>query len=82
MIPGLVQSRAAAGKKVHLVDMYRAVSTADLPDGVHPNAAGYDKMAAAWFAALRSVPGSISFVPPVAGLLIAGEVVRELLGIS
>lgn len=26
----------------------------------------------------RSVPGSISFVPPVAGLLIAGEVVREL----
>ena len=30
----------------------------------------------------RSVPGSISFVPPVAGLLIAGEVVRELLGIS
>lgn len=29
----------------------------------------------------RSVPGSISFVPPVAGLLIAGEVVRDLLGI-
>lgn len=30
----------------------------------------------------RSVPGSISFVPPVAGLLIAGEVVRELLGLE
>ena len=28
----------------------------------------------------RSVPGSISFVPPVAGLLIAGEVVRDLIG--
>ncbi len=27
----------------------------------------------------RSVPGSISFVPPVAGLLIAGEAIRELL---
>ena len=26
----------------------------------------------------RSVPGSIAFVPPAAGLLIAGEVVREL----
>lgn len=26
----------------------------------------------------RSIPGSVSFVPPVAGLLIAGEVVREL----
>ncbi|MDY5845283.1 MAG: tRNA threonylcarbamoyladenosine dehydratase [Bariatricus sp.] len=29
----------------------------------------------------RSIPGSISFVPPVAGLLIAGEVIRELAGI-
>ena len=28
----------------------------------------------------RPVPGSISFVPSVAGLLIAGEVVRDLLG--
>lgn len=26
----------------------------------------------------RSIPGSISFVPPAAGLLIAGEVIREL----
>lgn len=26
----------------------------------------------------RNIPGSISFVPPVAGLLIAGEVVRDL----
>lgn len=30
----------------------------------------------------RSVPGSISFVPPVAGLLIAGEVIRDLLGLA
>lgn len=29
--------------------------------------------------AKRATPGSISFVPPVAGLLIAGEVVRELI---
>lgn len=28
----------------------------------------------------RSVPGSVSFVPPVAGLLIAGEVIREIAG--
>lgn len=28
----------------------------------------------------RSLPGSIAFVPPVAGLLIAGEVIRELSG--
>lgn len=30
--------------------------------------------------ARRAVPGSISFVPPAAGLLIAGEVIRELAG--
>ena len=28
----------------------------------------------------RAVPGSVSFVPPVAGLLIAGEVIREIAG--
>ncbi len=27
----------------------------------------------------RSVPGSVSFVPPVAGLLIAGETIRDLI---
>lgn len=27
----------------------------------------------------RAVPGSISFVPPVAGLLIAGEVIRDMI---
>ena len=58
-IPGIVSSRANAGKRVHLVDMYRALSTGDLSDGVHPNQSGYDKMAAAWYNALLSVPGSI-----------------------
>ena len=29
----------------------------------------------------RSLPGSISFTPPVAGLLIAGEVVRDIAGL-
>lgn len=30
----------------------------------------------------RSLPGSIAFVPPVAGLMIAGQVVREIAGIE
>ena len=30
----------------------------------------------------RSLPGSISFVPPVAGLMIAGEVIREIAGVE
>ncbi|MBB5782696.1 cellulose binding domain-containing protein [Nonomuraea jabiensis] len=62
-IPGIVQSRAAAGKHVHLVDMYSALTTADLADGVHPNAGGYSKMANVWYNALRSVPGSLDGTP-------------------
>ncbi|MFD7660377.1 GDSL-type esterase/lipase family protein [Actinosynnema sp. NPDC059797] len=59
-IPGIVQANANAGRKVHLVDMYRALTTADLADGVHPNAGGYGKMATTWYNALLAVPGSIS----------------------
>ncbi|WP_447009045.1 GDSL-type esterase/lipase family protein [Saccharothrix sp. DSM 118769] len=58
-VPGIVRAKADAGRKVHLVDMYRALTTADLADGVHPNAGGYSKMATAWYDALRSIPGSI-----------------------
>lgn len=32
--------------------------------------------------ARRALPGSISFTPPVAGILIAGEVIRELSGVN
>ncbi len=63
-IPGIVAGR---DRLTHLVDMYSAITTADLADGVHPNATGYDKMAARWFTALQSVPGSLQAVtgPPV-----------------
>ena len=36
-----------------------AAVCADLIDGVHPTANGYDKMAATWYNALRSVGGTI-----------------------
>jgi lysophospholipase L1-like esterase len=58
-IPGIVQSKVNAGRHVHLVDMHSALTAADLIDGIHPTAGGYNKMAAVWFAALLSVPGSI-----------------------
>jgi lysophospholipase L1-like esterase len=64
-IPGIVQSKVSAGKHVHLVDMHSALTTADLVDGVHPTAAGYDKMAAVWYSALRSVSGSMG--TPIGG---------------
>jgi lysophospholipase L1-like esterase len=68
-IPGMVQGKVNAGKRVHFVDMYRALTTADLADGVHPNAGGYSKMAATWYHALLSVPGSIGDpgTPPPTG---------------
>ena len=69
-IPGMVQGKRNAGKRVHLVDMHAALTTADLIDGVHPTATGYDKMAATWYNALRSVPGSIG--DPAAGRQVIG----------
>lgn len=33
-------------------------------------------------AAKRQIPGSISFVPPVAGMIIAGEVIKDIIGIN
>ncbi|RSM64267.1 SGNH hydrolase [Actinoplanes sp. ATCC 53533] len=59
-IPGIVRSKVNAGRRVHLVDMYPALTLADLADGVHPNAGGYSKMATVWYDALRSVPRSIT----------------------
>src|SRR4051812_22806419 len=50
-IPDLVRTRAAAGKHVHLVNMFPALTNSDLADGIHPNAAGYAKMANVWYSA-------------------------------
>jgi lysophospholipase L1-like esterase len=55
-VPGIV---AARGDKVHLVNMYDALTVNDLSDGVHPTRAGYDKMADVWYTALKSVPGAL-----------------------
>lgn len=57
-IPGIVQSKARAGKHVHLVEMYSALTTADLADGVRPDAGGYTKMATVWCNALQAVPAA------------------------
>lgn len=45
----LVTAYQAAGKKVQLADMNTGwITTAELPDGTHPNDGGYKKMAAIW----------------------------------
>ena len=52
-LPAVVAAQQAAGKRITLVDMHAALTPDDLlPDGVHPNRAGMEKIAATWFAAL------------------------------
>ncbi|MBL1111418.1 SGNH hydrolase [Streptomyces sp. 110] len=60
-IPQIVASK---GPHAHLVKIYDAMTTADLADGIHPTRAGYGKMAAVWYEALRAVPGSLVPLPP------------------
>ena len=57
-IPDLVSARVAMGRHLILVDMYEAfVRDADyksslMADGLHPNTAGYARMAETWYAAI------------------------------
>lgn len=44
-----------------------------------PLRAGAQDEAAAWGGTAGRVPGSIAFVPPVAGMIMAGEIVRDLI---
>jgi predicted alpha-1,6-mannanase (GH76 family)/lysophospholipase L1-like esterase len=62
-IPGIVQQKAAAGKRVTFVDMNSALLASDLYDGTHPNPAGYAKMAARWRTALQPY---VQVIDPVA----------------
>jgi|GEM_PF-183530 len=53
-LPAIVTAQKAAGKRITFVDMYAAITTDDLlPDGVHPNKAGMEKMSAKWFETLN-----------------------------
>lgn len=56
-LPAIVAAQKATGKSIDLVDMHAVITTDDLlPDGVHPNRSGMDKMAETWFAALKNLP--------------------------
>jgi lysophospholipase L1-like esterase len=51
-LPAIVQGQSKAGKNVRLVNIANSVSLAEIPDGIHPNASGYSKMAVIWHNAL------------------------------
>ncbi len=55
-IPGVLQTRSAAGKHVLLADMNTGFTVSSMlsMDGVHPNQTGYDSMGDTWYAAISS----------------------------
>lgn len=53
-VPDVVKERTDAGKHVVYVDMFAALTNADLgSDQVHPNEGGYEKMATVWYTAIK-----------------------------
>lgn len=48
----IVQERIDGGARVLLVDQFTGFPDNELDDGVHPNAAGYARMAGVWFEAI------------------------------
>jgi lysophospholipase L1-like esterase len=53
-LPGIVNARAAQGKHVVLVDQHTGFPASELADGIHPNPAGYARMAGVWYGAIGS----------------------------
>jgi lysophospholipase L1-like esterase len=53
-IPGLVMTRASAGKHVIFVDQHQGFPESELSDGIHPGNAGYDRMGTVWYNAIKS----------------------------
>ncbi len=53
----LVDKYHAKGKSIALVDFRKTITGEDLSDGLHPNSAGYEKMATAWAKTMRVAIG-------------------------
>jgi hypothetical protein len=54
-VPTIVQDNQTANQHVVFADIAAALTAADLEDGIHPTAAGYDKMGTVWFDAIASM---------------------------
>jgi len=53
-MPGMIAAKAASGKKVHFVDARSLSIQTDISsDSIHPNQAGYDKMAVLFYNAIK-----------------------------
>ncbi|AVT38190.1 cellulose binding domain-containing protein [Plantactinospora sp. BB1] len=64
-IPGWAASKSTAGSPIVVVDQWTGFSTgSDTYDGVHPNAAGDQKMSDRWYPALAAVLDGVTPTPP------------------
>jgi lysophospholipase L1-like esterase len=52
LLPGMCERQRSLGRQVYFTDMYSAVLLADMPDQLHPNQLGYNKMATNWVASI------------------------------
>src|SRR6185503_4520725 len=56
LLPHICERLRSQGRRVYFTDMHSAVPLADMPDQLHPNQLGYEKMATDWFTAIASLP--------------------------
>lgn len=54
-IPGIAAQFRGQGYKIIAIDMSQALTTADLADGIHPNATGNSKMAWTWYPVVSTI---------------------------
>lgn len=71
-VPGVVAQRANAGHHVMVVDM-RSVTTNYLFDDLHPNDAGYKKMADLSFSGIQSADAKGWIKPPIGNDPVSGS---------
>lgn len=55
-LASMVSTRQAQGQNIALVDMHAGLTMADLSDGLHPNAGGYEKMGDIWTDGVEGLP--------------------------
>ena len=76
-IPGLVAARQASGQNVHFVDVNKALTIADIDDGLHPTRAGFDKIGDTFYRAIVGVPEPASAALLAVGGAMLGGVRRR-----
>ena len=56
-LASVISARQVTDPYLHLVDINGSLTQQDLTDGIHPNLAGYEKMATTWATAIQDVSG-------------------------